>query len=75
VPGQIGLIQATEALKLILGRGNPLIGRFLIYDALDAIFNVFTLEKNEKCPLCGADQVITDLADRNYRGQVLSCPA
>jgi len=75
VPGQIGLIQATEALKLILGKGNPLIGRFLIYDALDAIFNVFTLEKNEKCPLCGVDKVITDLKDSNYRGQIVSCAA
>jgi adenylyltransferase/sulfurtransferase len=67
VPGQIGLIQATEALKLILGRGIPLIGRFLIYDALDSDFKVFTLSKNESCPLCGKERVITDLADRNYR--------
>jgi hypothetical protein len=67
VPGQIGLIQATEALKLILGRGVPLIGRFLIYDALDTDFKVFTLSKNESCPLCGKEQVITDLAEGNYR--------
>ena len=75
MPGQIGLIQATEALKLILGRGKPLIGRFLIYDALEADFKVFTLRKNERCVLCGEDQVITELADHNYRGQALACAA
>jgi adenylyltransferase/sulfurtransferase len=75
VPGQIGLIQATEVLKLILGTGKPLIGRFLIYDALDSDFKVFTLKKNEGCLLCGVNQVITGLEDRNYRGQVLACAA
>jgi hypothetical protein len=67
VPGQIGLIQATEALKLILGRGVPLIGRFLIYDALNSDFKVFMVNKNESCRLCGKEHVITDLSDRNYR--------
>lgn len=75
MPGQIGLIQATEALKLILGKGNPLIGRFLIYDALGCDFKVFTLNKNEKCLLCGVNRVITSLEDRNYRGQALACAA
>jgi sulfur-carrier protein adenylyltransferase/sulfurtransferase len=75
VPGQIGLIQATEAIKLILGKGNPLIGRFLIYDALDSDFKVFTLKKNESCALCGEEKTITDLEDRNYRGQALACAA
>jgi molybdopterin/thiamine biosynthesis adenylyltransferase len=75
VPGQIGLIQATEALKLILGKGKPLIGRFLVYDALDADFKVFTLKKNERCQLCGENQVIKELADHHYRGQVLQCAA
>jgi len=75
VPGQIGLIQATEALKLILGQGKPLIGRFLIYDALGADFKVFSLKKNERCLLCGVNQVITSLEDRNYRGQALACAA
>jgi hypothetical protein len=74
VPGQIGLIQATEALKLILGRGVPLIGRFLIYDALDSYFKVFTLSKNESCLLCGKEQVITDLSDRNYRQHFCPVP-
>jgi molybdopterin/thiamine biosynthesis adenylyltransferase len=75
VPGQIGLIQATEAIKLILGKGIPLTGRFLIYDALDSDFKVFTLKKNESCPLCGKERAITSLADRNYREQALACAA
>ena len=50
-------------------------GRFLIYDALDSYFNVFTLKKNESCPLCGEEQTITNLEDRNYRGQALACAA
>jgi len=75
VPGQIGLIQATEVLKLILGRGKPLIGRFLVYDALDCDFTAFTVNKNESCPLCGEEQVIKDLADHNYRGEDLACAA
>ena len=73
MPGQIGLIQATEALKLILGKGKPLIGRFLIYDALGTDFKVFTLKKNEKCRLCGPSREIASLEDRNYRGQALAC--
>ena len=75
MPGQIGLIQATEVLKLILGRGKPLIGRFLIYDALDSDFKVFTVNKNESCSLCGGEQVIKDLADHNYHGEDLACAA
>jgi adenylyltransferase/sulfurtransferase len=75
VPGQIGLIQATEAIKLILGKGVPLIGRFLIYDALDSDFKLFTLKKNESCRLCGDKQAITSLEDHNYRGQALACAA
>jgi molybdopterin/thiamine biosynthesis adenylyltransferase len=75
VPGQIGLIQATEAIKIIIGKGTPLIGRFLSYDALDSDFKVFELKKNESCPLCGKHQTIKDLEDRNYRGQVLACAA
>ena len=75
MPGQIGLIQAAEAIKLILGIGNPLIGRFLIYDALDSDFKVFNLKQNERCRLCGVNRLITDLEDRNYRGQVVACAA
>jgi hypothetical protein len=74
VPGQIGLVQAAEALKIILGKGVPLIGRFLIYDALNSDFKVFRLNKNESCPLCGEKQVITDLSDRNYRQSFCPVP-
>jgi len=61
VPGQIGLVQATQVLKLILGIGKSLAGRLLIYDALDLEFRVFNLQKNPTCPLCGQKPTITDL--------------
>ena len=67
MPGQIGLIQATEAIKFILGKGEPLSGRFLVYDALDMDFKVFTIKKNDKCPLCGIEPVILDLASPHDR--------
>jgi molybdopterin/thiamine biosynthesis adenylyltransferase len=73
VPGQIGLMQATEAIKLILGKGKPLIGRILIYDALDADIRVFSLKKNEKCPLCGVNPVITEPVHSYYRAPVAAC--
>ena len=53
LPGIIGTIQATEALKLILGIGEPLIGRFLIYDALKMRFRELKLPKDPDCPVCG----------------------
>jgi adenylyltransferase/sulfurtransferase len=59
VPGQIGLVQATEVLKLILGIGNSLAGRLLLYDALDVEFRIFNVQKNEACPLCGQKPTIT----------------
>jgi len=63
VPGQIGLIQATEVIKLILKKGNPLIGRFLIYNALESDFKTFTIKKNPSCHLCGEEARIKGLAD------------
>jgi sulfur-carrier protein adenylyltransferase/sulfurtransferase len=53
VPGTMGLLQATEALKLILGIGDPLIGRLLIYDALDSTFQELRLQRDPACPACG----------------------
>jgi molybdopterin/thiamine biosynthesis adenylyltransferase len=53
VPGTMGLLQATEALKLILGIGEPLIGRLLIYDALDGTFQELRLQRDPTCPACG----------------------
>jgi len=65
VPGQIGLFQATEAIKLILRRGTPLIGRFLIYNALQSDFRVFAIQKNPSCPLCNGEPKIERLPDHS----------
>jgi adenylyltransferase/sulfurtransferase len=61
LPGIIGTIQATEAIKLILGIGEPLVGRFLLYDALRMRFRVIPLSKDRDCPVCGAAPTIREL--------------
>jgi adenylyltransferase/sulfurtransferase len=58
----IGLIQATEAVKVLLGIGEPLIGRLLTYDALGMRFREVRLRRDPKCPLCGTAPTITDLS-------------
>jgi molybdopterin/thiamine biosynthesis adenylyltransferase/rhodanese-related sulfurtransferase/molybdopterin converting factor small subunit len=63
LPGVIGVIQATEAIKLIAGIGEPLIGRFLIYDALKMRFRELKLRKDPDCPVCGTHPTITELID------------
>ena len=63
LPGIIGMIQATEAIKLILGIGEPLIGRFLIYDALRMSFRELKLRKDPDCPVCGTHPTVTKLID------------
>jgi molybdopterin/thiamine biosynthesis adenylyltransferase/rhodanese-related sulfurtransferase len=63
LPGTIGTIQATEALKLILGIGDTLIGRLLLYNALDMSFDFVNLRKNPKCRVCGPNAEITTLID------------
>ena len=63
LPGIIGVIQATEALKLIVGVGEPLIGRFLIYDALKMRFRELKLRKDPDCPVCGTHPTVTQLID------------
>jgi adenylyltransferase/sulfurtransferase len=63
LPGTIGLIQATEAVKLILGIGEPLVGRLLLYDALGMRFRELKLRKNPECPVCGDHRTITKLID------------
>jgi sulfur-carrier protein adenylyltransferase/sulfurtransferase len=63
LPGMIGVIQATEAIKLILGVGEPLIGRFLIYDALRMRFRELKLKKDPDCPVCGTHPTVTRLID------------
>lgn len=63
LPGTIGLIQATEAVKLILGKGDPLTGRLLLYNALDMKFREVRLQKDPECPVCSARPTITQLID------------
>jgi molybdopterin/thiamine biosynthesis adenylyltransferase/rhodanese-related sulfurtransferase/molybdopterin converting factor small subunit len=63
LPGIIGVIQATEALKLIVGVGEPLIGRFLIYDALKMRFRELKLRKDPDCPVCGTHPTVKQLID------------
>jgi len=63
LPGIIGVIQATETIKLILGAGEPLIGRFLIYDALRMRFRELKLRRDPECPLCGDTPTVTALID------------
>lgn len=63
LPGTIGLIQATETVKLILGIGEPLVGRLLLYDALAMRFRELKLRKDAGCPVCGEHRTITKLID------------
>jgi hypothetical protein len=58
----IGVVQATETVKLIIGIGEPLIGRLLTYDALGMRFREVKLRRDPKCPLCGTSPTITDLS-------------
>jgi len=63
LPGTIGTLQATEALKLILGIGEPLIGKLMLYNALDMSFEFVKLRKNPKCKVCSPEPEITELID------------
>jgi adenylyltransferase/sulfurtransferase len=63
LPGLVGVIQATEVIKLILGKGEPLIGRLLLVDALNMRFRELKLRKNPECPVCGTNPTITKLID------------
>ena len=63
LPGAIGTIQATETVKLILGIGEPLIGRLLLYDALGMSFREMKLRKDPNCPVCGESPTVTGLID------------
>jgi adenylyltransferase/sulfurtransferase len=63
LPGVIGALQATEVLKLILGKGKPLSNQLLIYDALGVNFRKVKVPKNKDCPVCGENPTITDLTD------------
>ena len=63
LPGLVGVMQATEAIKLILGKGEPLIGRLLLVDALNMRFRELKLRKNPECPVCGKNPTVTQLID------------
>jgi len=63
LPGIIGVIQATEAIKLIIGNGEPLIGRLLLYNALTMKFRELKIKRNPNCPVCGDKPTITELID------------
>jgi len=63
LPGLVGVIQATEVIKLILGKGEPLIGRLLLVDALNMRFRELKLRKNPECPVCGTHPTVTRLID------------
>ena len=63
LPGLVGVIQATEVIKLILGKGSPLIGRLLLVDALGMRFRELKLRKNPECPVCGENPTVKELID------------
>lgn len=63
LPGTIGSIQATEVIKLALGSGDPLVGRLLLYDALEMSFQTIQLRKNPQCKICGEQPEVTHLID------------
>lgn len=78
LPGIIGVIQATEAVKLILGKGETLVGRLMHYDALAMRFREFKVRRNPKCPMCGDNPTIKALIDYEQfcgiRGQEAPAP-
>jgi len=66
LPGVIGTLQANEAIKLLLGIGEPLVGRYLLFDALETSFREVKLRRDPKCPVCGENPTITEYID--YEG-------
>jgi molybdopterin/thiamine biosynthesis adenylyltransferase/rhodanese-related sulfurtransferase len=66
LPGLVGVIQATETIKLILGVGEPLIGRLLLVDALNMQFRQLKLRKNPDCPVCGTHPTVNELIDYDH---------
>jgi adenylyltransferase/sulfurtransferase len=78
LPGLVGVMQATEAIKLILGKGEPLIGRLLLVDALNMRFRELKLRKNPECPVCGTHPTVTKLIDYDQfcgiKSEVVNAP-
>ena len=75
LPGIIGTIQATEAVKLIIGQGTSLAGRLLLFDALEMRFRELKLRKNPDCPVCGTSPTVTELIDYQAFCGLTSQPA
>ena len=73
LPGTIGLIQATETIKLVLGIGEPLVGRLLLYDALATEFRELRLKRNPECPVCG-DHANVDISTIEYSDVACAVP-
>ena len=63
LPGVIGVMMATEAIKYILNLGEPLIGRLILYDALSMTYREMKVSRDKNCPLCGDNPSITKLID------------
>ncbi len=63
LPGVVGCLQATEVIKLVIGKGDPLIGKLLLYDALKTDFRKLNLRRDPKCPICGENPTIKELVD------------
>jgi molybdopterin/thiamine biosynthesis adenylyltransferase len=72
LPGVIGTIQATEAIKIILGQGQPLVGRLLTYDSMKMTFRTLKLRRDASCPVCGDHPSITSYID--YEGFCMGTP-
>jgi adenylyltransferase/sulfurtransferase len=66
LPGIIGSIQAVEAIKIVIGQGDPLIGRLLMYDALTQRFREMKIRKDPGCPLCGEKPTVKELIDYEW---------
>jgi adenylyltransferase/sulfurtransferase len=63
LPGIVGSLQASEALKIVLGAGDTLVGRLLLFDALHTTFDEVTIRRNPACPVCGEHPTITEYID------------
>ncbi len=63
LPGVLGVMMATEAIKYIIGIGEPLIGRLILYDALSMTYREMKINRDENCPLCGENPTITKLIE------------
>lgn len=69
LPGVIGVLQATEVIKLVLGQGDPLVGRLLTFDALESSFRVLKVGRDPECPACGVNATLdaSQVRDMDYQ--------